>query len=98
VHNLPGFVYFDHSIHVHKGVGCSTCHGRIDQMPLTERENTLYMDWCLECHRAPERYVRPREQVFNMEYVAPADQVALGAKLIQEYQIRKLTSCSTCHR
>jgi hypothetical protein len=56
------------------------------------------MDWCLECHRAPERYVRPREQVFNMEYVAPADQVALGAKLIQEYQIRKLTSCSTCHR
>jgi ferredoxin len=98
VHNLPGFVYFDHSIHVHKGVGCSTCHGRVDQMPLMWRENTLYMDWCLDCHRAPERYVRPRDQVFNMAYQPPQDQIALGTKLIQEYQIRKLTSCSTCHR
>ena len=98
VHNLPGFVYFDHSIHVHKGVGCSTCHGRVDQMPLMWRENTLYMDWCLECHRAPERYVRPRDQVFNMAYQSPQDQIALGTKLIREYQIRKLTSCSTCHR
>jgi hypothetical protein len=98
VHNLPGFVYFDHSIHIHKGVGCSTCHGRVDQMPLTWRENTLYMDWCLDCHRAPERYVRPRDQVFNMAYVAPADQIDLGMKLVREYRIRKLTSCSTCHR
>src|ERR1043166_7354606 len=68
VHNLPGFVYFDHSIHVHQGVGCSTCHGRVDTMPLTWRENTLYMDWCLECHRQPERYVRPRKDVFRMDY------------------------------
>ena len=98
VHNLPGFVYFDHSIHIHKGVGCSTCHGRVDQMPLTWRENTLYMDWCLDCHRAPERYVRPRDQVFNMAYQPPQDQIALGTKLIRKYQIRKLTSCSTCHR
>jgi len=98
VHNLPGFVYFDHSIHIHKGVGCSTCHGRVDQMPLMWRENTLYMDWCLDCHRAPERYVRPRDQVFNMAYQPPQDQIALGATLVQEYQIRKLTSCSTCHR
>src|SRR3982074_1891755 len=66
VHDLPGFVYFNHSIHINKGVGCSTCHGRIDTMPLTWRENTLYMDWCLECHRAPERYVRPRQYVFSM--------------------------------
>jgi len=98
VHNLPGFVYFDHSIHVHKGVGCSTCHGRVDQMPLMWRENTLYMDWCLGCHRAPERYVRPREEVFNMEYEPPLDQIALGEKLVKEYKIQKLTSCSTCHR
>ena len=98
VHNLPGFVYFDHSIHVHKGIGCSTCHGRVDKMPLMWRENTLYMDWCLECHRQPERFVRPREYVFSMDYVAPADQIALGQKLVQEYQIQKLTSCSTCHR
>jgi hypothetical protein len=98
VHNLPGFVYFDHSIHIHKGVGCSTCHGRVDKMALTWRENSLYMDWCLDCHRAPERYVRPRQEVFNMPYQPPADQDALGAKLVKEYKIRKLTSCSTCHR
>src|SRR5437588_5802373 len=98
VHNLPGFVYFDHSIHIHKGVGCSTCHGRVDEMPLMWRENTLYMDWCLECHRAPERFVRPREYVFRMDYQPPADQLALGEKLVKEYKIQKLTSCSTCHR
>src|SRR6266446_4790924 len=96
VHNLPGFVYFDHSIHIHKGVGCSTCHGRVDEMPLMWRENTLYMDWCLECHRTPERFVRPREYVFRMDYQPPADQLALGEKLVKEYRIRKLTSCSTC--
>jgi len=98
VHNLPGFVYFDHSIHIHKGIGCSTCHGRVDNMPLTWRENTLYMDWCLECHRAPERFVRPREYVFTMDYQPPVDQIALGEKLVKEYKIQKLTSCSTCHR
>ena len=98
VHNLPGFVYFDHSIHVHQGVGCSTCHGRVDTMPLTWRENTLYMDWCLECHRQPEKYVRPRKDVFRMDYVPPANQLELGQKLVQEYKIQKLTSCSTCHR
>ena len=98
VHNLPGFVYFDHSIHVHKGIGCSTCHGRVDMMPLTWRENTLYMDWCLECHRDPERFVRPREYVFNMDYSPPVNQIVLGEKLVREYDIQKLTSCSTCHR
>ena len=98
VHNLPGFVYFDHSIHVHQGVGCSTCHGRVDTMPLTWRENTLYMDWCLECHRQPEKYVRPRKDVFRMDYIPPANQIELGQKLVQEYKIQKLTSCSTCHR
>jgi cytochrome c7-like protein len=98
VHNLPGFVYFDHSIHIHKGVGCATCHGRVDQMPLMWRENTLYMDWCLDCHRAPERYVRLREKVFDMDYQAPGNQIVLGEKLVNEYKIQKLTSCSTCHR
>jgi hypothetical protein len=98
VHNLPGFVYFDHSIHLHKGIGCATCHGRLDEMPLTWRVNTLYMDWCLECHRAPEQFVRPREQIFNMEYQPPADQLALGRRLVKEYDVRPLTDCSTCHR
>ncbi|MCZ7626868.1 MAG: cytochrome C [Candidatus Methylomirabilota bacterium] len=98
VYNLPGFVYFDHSIHVRKGIGCSTCHGPVDQMPIMWRANTLYMEWCLECHRAPERFVRPREYVFSMDWEPPADQLARGRKLVQAYHIRKLTSCSICHR
>jgi len=101
VHDLPQFVYFDHSIHVAKGVGCSTCHGRVDQMPLTWQQNSLQMDWCLSCHRDPARFVRPRDQVFNIEWEPPADQIAQGAKLVKAYDIvptKVLTSCSTCHR
>jgi hypothetical protein len=99
VHDLPDFVYFDHSIHVNKGVGCDTCHGRVDQMPLMWRENTLQMEWCLECHRNPEQYVRPREEVFNANWEPPdGDQLTLGRKLVKEYQIRKLDNCWTCHR
>lgn len=98
VHDLPGFAYFNHSIHVKKGIGCATCHGRVDQMPLMWKTNTLYMEWCLECHRQPERFVRPRDQVFNMAYQAPSDQLDLGRKLVEEYKIRKLTDCSVCHR
>lgn len=101
VHNLPGYVYFNHSIHLNKGVGCVTCHGRVDQMPLTWRENTLYMEWCLECHREPERFVRPREYVFSMDWQPTEDQIALGRRLVKDYKIqdaRVLTSCSTCHR
>src|SRR5579871_1927534 len=72
VHDLPDFVYFNHSIHVNKGIGCSTCHGRVDQMPLTFEVNALYMRWCIDCHRHPERNVRPRSEVFNMAYETPA--------------------------
>ena len=98
VHDLPDFVYFNHSIHVNKGVGCSTCHGRVDLMPLLYQVQTLQMSWCLDCHRNPELYVRPREAVYQMTYRPPADQLALGRKLVAEYGIQKLTSCSTCHR
>jgi hypothetical protein len=98
VHDLPDFAYFNHSIHVSKGIGCSTCHGRVDRMPLVWQEKSLQMEWCLDCHRHPERYVRPREEVFNMEYQSPPDQITLGAQLVKEYKIQSLTSCSTCHR
>ena len=98
VHDLPDFVYFNHSIHVNKGVGCTTCHGAVDRMPLMWQENTLQMEWCLNCHRNPEQYVRPRDAVFRVDYTAPANQAELGKKLVAEYQIQKLTSCSTCHR
>jgi hypothetical protein len=98
VHDLPEFVYFNHSIHVNKGIGCATCHGRVDKMPLMFKANTLYMNWCLECHRAPEKYVRPREEVFNMTYQPPANQLELGQELVKKYHIQKLTDCYTCHR
>jgi Cytochrome c7 and related cytochrome c/Class III cytochrome C family len=98
VNALPDFVYFDHSIHVSKGVGCTTCHGAVAEMPLTWRAQTLYMSWCLDCHRAPEKYVRPRSEVFNPFYTAPANQIPLGLKLVKEYKIQRLTNCSTCHR
>lgn len=101
VHNLPDFVYFDHSIHLNKGVGCVTCHGRVDRMPLMWQDQTLQMEWCLNCHRAPESHLRPREQVFNMTWQPENDQTALGRQLIKQYNIRspsELTSCSTCHR
>ena len=71
VHDLPDFAYFNHSIHVNKGVGCSTCHGQVDRMPLVWQHASLQMEWCLECHRHPEKYVRPRDQVFNMAYEPP---------------------------
>jgi Cytochrome c7 and related cytochrome c len=99
VHDLPDFVYFNHSIHVNKGIGCSTCHGRVDQMPLMYKVNTLYMQWCVDCHRHPERNVRPREEVFNMAYETPApNQDEIGPKLVSLYKIQSLTDCVTCHR
>ncbi|MGH7963771.1 MAG: cytochrome c3 family protein [Candidatus Binatia bacterium] len=101
VHNLADFVYFNHSIHVQKGIGCVTCHGQVDRMPLMSQEHSLQMEWCLECHREPERFVRPREHVFRMDWQPSVDQTIFGRELVKEYRIRsaaELTSCSTCHR
>jgi len=98
VNAVPDFVYFDHSIHVSKGVGCTTCHGPIAEMPLTWRAGTLYMQWCLECHREPEKYVRPKSEVFNPYYEPPKNQLELGRRLVKEYKIQSLQNCSTCHR
>jgi hypothetical protein len=98
VHDLPDFTYFNHSVHVKKGVGCATCHGRVDRMPLMWQSASLQMAWCLDCHRNPEKYVRPRAAVFQMDYQPPADQLELGARLVKEYEIQALTSCSVCHR
>jgi hypothetical protein len=98
VHDLPDFSYFDHSIHVKQGIGCETCHGRVDTMPLTWQVHSLQMEWCLECHRAPERFVRPREQVFQMGWEASPSQAILGQQLAHEYHLQKLTNCSICHR
>lgn len=102
VHDTQDFVYFNHAAHVNKGIGCATCHGRVDEMPLTSKEKPLFMKWCLECHRAPEKFVRPQEDVFNMAYNAPPNQEELGAQLVEEYQIKtdnhRMTDCWICHR
>jgi hypothetical protein len=114
VNDLPDFVYFDHSIHINKGVGCNTCHGPVDRMPLMFNYASLQMEWCLDCHRDPGKYLRPRDQVFNMRYEPPStlkpllfdgkeytDQLALGMDLVHKYNLRTerdITSCSTCHR
>jgi hypothetical protein len=123
VHDLPDFTYFNHSVHVAKGIGCVTCHGQVDRMPLMFQQASLQMEWCLSCHKDPAKNVRPREEVFNLnwdpmdaasykKYMQPlpaeasspewtpsaADVAALQAKLVKDYNIQSLMSCSTCHR
>jgi len=114
VNAVPDYVYFDHSIHINKGVGCKSCHGPVDRMPLMYAEATMQMEFCLNCHREPEKELRPREFVFDMTYQQPSsrnpvvvngekftDQIALGTYLKRQYHVRSvhdITSCSTCHR
>jgi len=101
VHDLPEFTYFNHSIHIAKGVGCSTCHGQIDNMPAVYAENTLQMEWCIACHRAPEKFIRPKSEIYNMQWSDGDIDTADREKLKADYRIRSkemMTSCSTCHR
>jgi len=101
LHKLADFVYFDHSIHVNKGFGCSSCHGRIDHMQAVWQKGTLLMEWCLDCHRYPEKNIRPRDQIFNMDWKPESigkTQEELGRELVEKYGVRSLKECSTCHR
>ena len=98
VNAVPDFVYFNHSIHVAKGVGCTTCHGPVAEMNITWRAQTLYMRWCVDCHKTPENYLRPRSEIFNAFYQPPSNQLALGRELMKEYKVQRLTNCTTCHR
>jgi len=100
VNDLPDFVYFNHSIHVSKGIGCQSCHGRVDQMNLTWQDAPLTMGWCLDCHRAPENQIRPRAEVFNMAWEPPANQAEIGRELVKAYDVKveQLDNCSICHR
>jgi hypothetical protein len=101
VHDLPDFVYFNHSIHVKQGVGCATCHGRVDRMALMSQEAPLTMKWCVDCHRDPAQHIRPRDQVFNMAWERPSGDPEFGRRLAETYKIasvEQLISCSTCHR
>jgi cytochrome c7-like protein len=101
INDLPDFVYFNHSVHIAKGMGCVTCHGKVNQMQLTFQEAPLQMEWCLSCHRDPGKNIRPRAEVFNLDWQPPADPrqaQAMQARLLKEYNVKSLTSCSTCHR
>jgi hypothetical protein len=98
VHDLPDFVYFNHSAHVTRGVGCVSCHGRIDTMERVSQREKLSMGWCLECHRAPEKSLRPVEFVTKMDWQPAEDQLVLGKRLKEINHINPPQDCSTCHR
>jgi hypothetical protein len=98
VTSLPDFVFFDHAIHVNKGVGCETCHGRVDEMARVYQVAPLTMGWCLDCHRAPERHLRPVSAITAMGYRAEAAGADAGRALAREYGIRRPTHCTACHR
>jgi len=95
VHMLPDYAYFDHSVHVHAGVGCASCHGRIDQMEVVRQAEPLSMGWCLECHRNPENHLRPLDRITDMEFVPDPEQ---GKRFVEERQINPPEHCSACHR
>jgi hypothetical protein len=103
VYDLPDYVYFDHSIHISKGVGCSTCHGDVGQMPLTQKMVDMQMRWCLDCHQEPEKHLRPAEgggAIFDTGWTEPPDQLEVGRRLVEKNHVQKyeLTNCSICHR
>lgn len=112
VNDLPDFVYFNHSIHVNRGIGCVTCHGQVDDMPLMMKAETMHMRWCINCHEAPEKFIRPKDKVFDMRWTPatnrdpvtgepkPLKQSEIGPQLVEEYGIKtgQLTNCSVCHR
>jgi hypothetical protein len=101
VHRLADYVYFNHSIHINKGIGCSSCHGAVNEMPLIFQASPLTMQWCLDCHRNPQVNLRSKEEIFNMNWKAPANQEEVAKQLAADYKLRstaELTSCSTCHR
>ncbi|MGZ3744855.1 MAG: cytochrome c3 family protein [Pseudobdellovibrionaceae bacterium] len=99
IHQLPDFVYFDHSAHLHGGIGCVTCHGVVSKMPALTQVHTFFMKDCLDCHQHPEKFIRPREELFNENWKSE-DQISLGSQLIKNYQVRppSLINCSGCHR
>ena len=98
VHDLPDYVYFNHAAHVRRGVGCVSCHGRVDTMEVVYQAEMLSMGWCLDCHRSPERHLRPVEFVTELDWVPQEDQLVLGARLRETNNINPPVDCNTCHR
>ena len=102
VHDLPEYAYFNHSIHVSKGVGCASCHGDVSSMPAIYQENTLQMEWCLSCHRDPAPNIRPQSEIYNTSWnpgdITPEQETEVKEKIKNLRSSEMLTSCSTCHR
>lgn len=98
IHNLPDFAYFDHSIHLAKGVGCASCHGNVAQMEIVEQKEPLSMSWCLDCHRNPDQHLRPLDEITNMDWIPPKNQLEFARKVKAERNISPPTDCSGCHR
>jgi menaquinone reductase, multiheme cytochrome c subunit len=98
VHDLPDFVYFNHAGHIQSGVGCVSCHGRVDRMEVVRQDKKLTMGWCLECHRDPAPNIRPKEFVTQMDWQAAGDAADLGRRLMEQHDISPSTDCTTCHR
>jgi hypothetical protein len=98
VHDLPDYVYFNHSAHVTRGVGCVECHARVDKMEVVYQASPLSMGWCLDCHRDPDPRLRPVEEITNMAWAPEEDRRVLGARLREQYDINPSEDCSTCHR
>jgi len=97
VHKLPDHVYFNHSRHINAGVSCYSCHGRVDQMEVVHQVQPLSMSWCLECHRAPENHLRPKEFVTKLDWKAD-NQAEIGRQIKEAYKIHPGEDCNTCHR
>ncbi|MBI1386972.1 MAG: cytochrome C [bacterium] len=98
VHDLPDFVYFNHSAHVTRGISCVSCHGRVDKMEVVSQEKPLSMAWCLDCHRNPEKNLRPLDKVYDLSWAPEEGQEVVGARIKKLYNINPPTDCSTCHR
>lgn len=98
VHDLPDYVYFNHSAHVQRGVSCVSCHGRVDKMDVVFQQEPLSMGWCLDCHRNPAPHLRPLEEITNLAWQPGEDPEIFGKRIMETNNIRPSTDCSTCHR
>jgi len=100
IHKTPDYVYFNHAVHVNRGVSCYSCHGQVNEMPVVFHDKSLSMAWCLECHRNPENFLRPRDQVFNIDWHPPTGttQREQGLKLKQAWKVNPPEDCAGCHR
>ncbi len=100
IHRLPGYTYFNHAAHVNRGVSCFSCHGNVNNMPVVYQHEPQSMSWCLDCHRAPEKFLRPQAEVFNLDWKAGsrAEQLRLGAQFKHEWDVNPPVTCGGCHR